>query len=329
MIGGAHRFLCSVSAMALCLAGTWSTAHAQSEQLRLQCQAASRPAVQQFCENVADATVILQPRVGIGLSGGNPVPGTPSTMGKRLGTVPRLSLGLRVTAAAVPLPPIDRLSDTASVTFPVGSINIDGSIGLFQGIALLPTVGGFGSLDLIGSVGIMPLPRGEGFDDSAPVSWMAGARIGLLRESFTAPGVSIDLMHRRMGTVAYGTAELVEEDAFLELDRFRATSVRGTVGKRLLGYGVSGGVAWDRYTADVHARIRDATVLNPTNVLVLEQSSLTTSRMSIYGNASLTILILNLATEFGWQRGGSPIEGASDRLGKGGLFGGVAVRLAI
>jgi hypothetical protein len=326
---GARAFRYGVAAMSMCVAGAASAAHGQSDALRAQCAAASRAAVQQFCENVADATVILQPRLGIGFSGGNPVPGTPSTMGKRLGTVPRLSLGLRVTAAAVPLPPINRLADTANVTFPVGSINVDGSLGVFQGIALLPTVGGFGSLDLIGSVGVMPLPRGEGFDDSAPVSWMGGARIGLLRESFTAPGFSIDVMHRRMGAVAYGTAELAEEDAFLHLDRLRATSLRGTAGKRLLGYGLTGGVAWDRYAADVQARVRDATVLNPTNVLVLEQTSLTSSRTSIYGNVSLTILILNLATELGWQRGGSPIEGASDRLGKGGLFGGVAVRLAI
>jgi hypothetical protein len=105
--------------------------------------------------------------------------------------------------------------------------------------------------------------------------------------------------------------------------------VRGTVGKRLFGFGVTGGVAWDRYRADVHGRIRDATVLSPSRVLVIEQQGLTTTRTSIYGNASLTILILNLATELGWQRGGTPIEGASDRLHQRGLFGGLAVRLAI
>jgi hypothetical protein len=304
-------------------------AHAQSETLRGQCDRASRPAVQEFCENLADATVILQPRIGIALSGGNPVPGTPSTMGMRLGTLPRVSLGLRVTAAVVPLPPIERLDRDDDVTFPVGSINADASIGVFQGLALLPTVGGFGSIDLIGSVGIMPLPRGEGFDDSTAGSWAAGVRIGILRESFTAPGVSIDLMRRSMGDVAWGTAELVEEDAFLQLDGLSALSVRGTVGKRLLGFGLTGGVAWDRYRADVHGRVRDATVFTPGGVLVIEQQGLTTTRTSIYGNASLTILILNLATELGWQRGGTPIEGATDRLQQGGLFGGLAVRLAI
>jgi hypothetical protein len=319
----------ALAVAAILVACTTVAAAAQSENLRAQCAPASRSAVRVLCENVADATVILQPRASLALTGGNPVPGTASTLGMRLGSMPRTSLGLRVTAASVSLPPIERVDAEHNVNFPLGSINADASVGLYQGMALLPTVGGFGSVDLLGSVGIMPLPRGEGFDDSSPVSWALGARVGILRESFTAPGVSIDVMHRRIGNLAWGSPDLTEEDVYIRARRLHATSVRGVVGKRFFGFGISGGVAWDRSTSDVHATIRDAVVLDPGRVIEIHQQNLTTSRTSVFGNASLTLLILNLATEVGWQRGGAPLDSGTDRIQRPGIFGGLAVRLAI
>jgi hypothetical protein len=303
-------------------------AWAQS-QLRAQCTAASRPQVQELCENIADATLILQPRVGMALSGGNPVPGTASTLGMRIGSLPRLGLGLRVTAVSIELPPVERVGQQENLRFPVGAISADATMGLFQGLPLLPTVGGFGSVDLLASAGVLPLPRGEGFDDEAAFSWAVGARVGVLRESFTAPGVSVDVLYRSLGDFAYGSEALTDRDAFLSVDNYRVVSVRGVVGKRLMGIGATGGVAWDRYRADVAARVVDPTLGNPDRVLSLSETGLTTSRTSLFANASLTLLILNLAIEGGWQQGGSVPAGASDLIGKGGLFGGIAVRLAI
>lgn len=312
-----------------CWAGAAAGASGQAAPLRDQCAGASRAPVREFCENVADAAVILQPRVGIGLSGGNPVPGTASTLGMRLGSLPRVSLGLRVSAASVGLPPVERVSAGSDVTFPVGGISVDASMGLYQGLALLPTVGGFGSLDLVGSAGIMPLPRGEGFDDGSAASWAVGARVGVLRESFTAPGVSVDVLYRSIGDVAYGSDDLSDRDVFLRVRDNRVTSLRATVGKRLLGFGLTGGVGRDWYRADVSARINDATILNPERVLEVRESGLQTTRNSVFGNASLTILILNMAAELGWQQGGDATAGASDRLERGSLFGGLSIRLAI
>ncbi|HSJ10798.1 MAG TPA: hypothetical protein VK928_12820, partial [Longimicrobiales bacterium] len=197
------RLISAAAALAMLL-----PVNAQAQALRAQCTAASRDPVRAFCENVADAATMLQPRVGIALSGGNPVPGTASTLGMRLGSMPRISLTARVTAADVDLPAVERMTDSADVSFPVGSIAADVSVGLFSGVSLLPTVGGFGSIDLLGSVGIIPLPRGEGFDNSAPLTWAAGARVGILRESFTAPGVSVSMMYRRLGDVTFGDSTL-------------------------------------------------------------------------------------------------------------------------
>lgn len=315
----------------LCCAAALAAPAAASAQstLRAQCGPAFNAAVRELCENVADATVILQPRIGVALSGGNPVPGTASTMGMRFGSMPRISLGLRVTAAAVELPPVERLGQQQNITFPVGGISVDGSVGVFQGIALLPTVGGFGSLDLLASAGVLPLPRGEGFDDGSALSWAAGVRLGVLRESFTAPGVSIDLMYRRLGDVAYGSPDLTDRDAFLSMTDSDVRSARLVVGKRILGFGATAGAGYDRYRSSFTGRVGDPRPGNPDFILEVADPRVITTRTSLFGNASLTVIILNLNLEAGWQQGGSPPTGATDLIGKGGLFGGIAVRLAI
>ena len=45
----------------------------------------------------------------------------------------------------------------------------------------------------------------KGFAEDTPdFSYGVGARLGLLRESFTMPGISVSLMYHRLGTVSYG-----------------------------------------------------------------------------------------------------------------------------
>lgn len=304
-------------------------AAANAQTLRADCANASRDDVARFCGNVADAAAIMQPRIGIALSGGNPVPGTASTLGMRLGSMPRISISARVTAAEVETPGAERMNDSSSVSFPVGSIAADVSVGLFSGISLLPTVGGFASIDLLGSIGIIPLPHGEGFDDSAPVTWAAGARLGILRESFTAPGVSVSAMYRRLGDLTYGDSTLTDRDAFFTMSDFSAMSVRGTVGKRVLGFGLTGGIGWDHYSADVSGSLRDPNVLDPANLLRIGETDMSDDRLSAFANVSFTLLILNLSAELGWQQGGSSDGNVSELLEESGLFGGLALRLAL
>lgn len=306
----------------------WPAA-ASAQALRAQCANASRDDVARFCGHVADAAAIMQPRIGIALSGGNPVPGTASTLGMRLGSMPRFSISARVTAAEVETPGAERMNDSSTVAFPVGSIAADVSVGLFSGISLLPTVGGFGSIDLLGSIGIIPLPHGEGFDDSAPLTWAAGARVGILRESFTAPGISVSAMYRRLGDLTFGDSTLTDRDAFFTMSDYSAYSVRGTVGKRVLGFGLTGGIGWDRYSSDVSGSLRDPVVLDPANMLRIQHLGMTEDRLSAFGNVSFTLLILNMSAELGWQQGGSSGANGSDLVEKAGLFGGLALRLAI
>jgi hypothetical protein len=311
---------------ALLHAGALLDDGAAAQSLRDQCAAATTQTHRAFCRDAADAASIVQPRLGIAAAGGNPVPGTASTLGMRIGSTPRVSIGARITATAADLPPVDRVGSTASASFGIASLSLDGSVGVYQGMRLLPTVGGFASVDLLGSVGVVPVPHGDSFDGGAPVSWALGARVGVLRESFTAPGISVSAMYRSTGAFSYGDEALVDSDAFFRMTGNRVTSLRGTVGKRTAGIGLLGGVGYDIYSSDAVLRVRDAV---PGIALDLREAGMAGRRASIFGNASLTLLILNLAAEAGWQQGAPPIDGATDKRSKGGLFGGIAARLAI
>jgi hypothetical protein len=303
------------------------------QTLRQQCVTmVESSSYEALCVNVADAIEIAQPRLGIALSGGNPVPGTASTLGMRLGALPRISLAARVTAAPVDLPAIERTTSSSDVEFGVASLAADASIGLFQGFALFPTVGGFGSVDLLGSVGIVPLPGDEGFHESSPFTWAAGARVGLLRESFTAPGVSVSAMYRSLGDISYGNVDTGllggDRDTFFRVSGYNVTSFRGVVGKRFLGFGLTAGAGYDRYRADVLIRVRDPG-LDPNRIRSIQQDGLKANRTSLFANASYTFLLLSVVAEAGWQQGGDAVSGATDKIEKGALFGGIALRIGI
>ena len=292
-----------------------------------QCAAAPTQA-RDYCYRVVEAVEVVTPRVGISFSGGNPVPGTASTLGMRLGSLPRLSLGARVSASFVDIDGIESFSDTEEQSFPIPSINLDGSIGIFPGVSLAPTIAGFASVDLLASAGIIPLPEGEGFSGSV-TSWSAGLRLGLLRESFTAPGVSLSAMYRGVGGVEYGAPDLGDEDAYFRLDDTRVWSARAAVSKRLLALGLTAGAGYDWYEGGATIRVRDPS--SPGNAFELSDDQLESSRLTLFGNASFTMMILQLSGEFGWQAGGDADLSlpSAERLEQGGLYGGLALRIVL
>lgn len=289
--------------------------------------------VRQYCERVGQAVDILQPRLGISLTGGNPVPGTMSTLGMRLGTVPRVTLAFRATAAAVDVPAIERINADDDLKFPLPSVHADASIGVFQGFSIAPTIGGFGSVDLLGSAGTIPLPEGEGFTEDRPMTWAVGARVGLLRESFTAPGVSVSGMYRKLGTLSYGDSVSGGRDAYFALDDFSVMSFRAGISKRipLIGIGAAAGVGYDKYDASAMIRVSDPDLLGGSTIR-LSADDMKTDRKSAFANLSWTLLILSVVGEVGYQEGGEAVPAATiptDKLEKKGLFGSVALRFAL
>lgn len=291
------------------------------------------PSTREYCNLIAATIDMAQPRFGIALSGGNPVPGASSTLGMRIGSVPRISVAGRVTGAKVDLPSIRQRTSSGDIDFLLKSVNIDAAVGLFGGYSLLPTVGGFGSIDLLASAGALFVPDEGGFHDETKKSWAVGARVGLLRESFTAPGIAVTGMYRRVGDIEFGDREVVNSDAYFQLEDLSALSVRGTVGKKIVSLGAIAGVGYDRYSSDVSFRHTTAVpfgTASPTH----RANGFDNDRVTFFGGLTWTLLVLSATGELGWQNGGddfaAPLpEGRRSQSGNSAWYGSLALRLSI
>ena len=302
-----------------------STAVAQDRVLQ-QCAAAVT--IRAYCNSIVHAMEIVQPRIGLAAAGGNPVPGASSTLGMKLGAVPRISIGGRFTTVTYEIPAIDTPGSTNDIDARSNAFQFDASVGIYSGLSLLPTVGGFASLDLVGTFGRVSMPDDHGFTDDV-TNWGIGARLGLLRESFTAPGVSVTGMYRGLGEMRYDDPGNPDDVSF-ELSGTRVLSLRGVVGKRLLAVGAMAGVGYDRVTSDARFDIR--TTVPP--ITSFTEDGFKSSRTNLFGSVQWTLLILSAVAEAGWQLGGdaftAPLpaghESGTDRKS---FFASIALRLSI
>lgn len=276
------------------------------------------------CVEAAVAARTLQLHVGLLAGLGSEVPGSAATLGRRLGTTPRIALSARSAFAHVAVPdltdggPPPSRETTAVVPAVHGSL----AVGVFDGVRITPTVGGLLSLDLLGSTSAVFLPKGDGFGGMV-AALSVGARVGILREGFTVPGVSVSLSRRLAATATLG--DLAAGDATAVEIAPRVWSVRATAGKDLLSVGVTAGVGWDRYGGD--ARVRVAAGL-PAGV----RAPLRSSRTLVFAGASLNFLVLQLSAEAGWARGAGAVqgyEGAPFDPAAGTGWGGLAFRLTL
>ncbi len=327
MVQGAGDVLRSVSCaglMLLAMAGAPRPADAQIVDYETLCRAQSGGQTT-LCRAGLDALDIAIARALILGEGGNPVPGTASTMGHRMGTSPRVGLSGRVTVANIELP---RLAPVGGTNSGAGlGLTANVAVGLLNGISAGPTVGGVGSLDFVASIGITHLPGGAEFTTSHPVTWAVGGRLGVLRESFTAPGISLSALYRRLGALAVGNEFPGTDSAYVFTNQTAAWSTRAAIGKHLGPLGLTGGVGWTRFSTDAAVRLFN-TSQQPIDV---RNRSFHDKRLSAFGNVSWTVLILTVSGEAGWQSAGDLTAGGRQTAGAagGGLFGSIAGRLTI
>jgi hypothetical protein len=324
---------------------------AAQEGLSAQCAGAPQ-AGQPTCYAVAQAAASLQPQIGIALAGGNPTLGTASTGGVHLGVLPRVSATLRVNAAFARIPDVLTPRDgsgaalgTRSLTIP--TVNATASVGVFSGVSVAPTVGGVGALDLLVSASVVPLGLSKGFENSATVTVGVGGRVGLLRESFTLPGVSASVMYRRLpsvdlgdvcpgGTTGAGSLEVCPGGGHAGEAHFDFgdLSTRLAVSKRLLAIGFAAGVGYDRFSGDLTYAYRSDDPVTGVASVRRGAGTLKSGRTSAFANASLNLLVASATVEAGWMRGGDPISGytsaASDYDPKKGTpFASLGVRIGL
>lgn len=276
------------------------------------------------CRLAVGAARVVQPRMAAALWGGNPVPGTASTLGMRLGSLPRISLALQANVAPTEIPPVrDRWTGGAERAVLVG-LTADAAVGLLGGFSPLPTVGGVLSLDLIGRAAYLPLPRGRGFHDRGAWGLEAGARLGLLRESFTLPGLSLTGSVARVGAGGIGDPGGATDGFFRGPLTHLGADLAAT--KRVGLVGVTGAVAFDRYSSDLEAGFRPA----PGSPQVIVRGEAVHDRWSAYTNLSWTLLVLHGTLELGWQQAPVPDGIPGDvEVDPVGWFGGLSFRLSI
>jgi len=306
--------------LAVCALGTGATVgSAQDAGALASLCSSSGTAGAGPCAEAAVAARALLGHVGLLAGLGSEVPGSPGTLGLRLNASPRPAFSVRTGFADVALPDHQGASSPASQTsFLVPTLHAGLALGVFDGFLLRPTVGGFLSLDLIVQTSIVFLPSGSGFEDRVgAVSY--GARLGILRETFTLPGVSVSATRRSVGDVAMGSVN--QGDLFQVALEPTVTSVRATVGKDLFAVGLLAGVGWDSYGGAATIQAGDA---------VATTDDLNDSRFLYFAGASMNFLILQVSAEGGMARGFAPVpgyDGASFDPGAATYFLSVAFRL--
>ena len=321
---------------------------------------------QQTCTVVAQALESAQPQLGILLAGGNPTLGTASTGGIRLGVLPRISATVKANVVLVRLPDIlaeagggrvQELNERVGIPAPALSGTL--SAGLYPGISLAPTVGGVGAVDLLASASWLPLePLGvEGFGRStSDFAWGVGARVGILRESFTTPGISVSGMYRRMGDLGFGdvcaqpaaATEETREGYRLQYGactgggnagEFTADltdlSGRAAISKRLFGWGLTAGVGYDRFESDAGFGFRGACPTGTQQCFFrVSELEVDNDRWSAFANASFTALVATLALEAGWLQGAEPLRSFRNLRSEfdpktGTFFGSIGLRVSL
>lgn len=343
----------------------FSAAPAAAQELDQAC-AAYPVAHSPRCVSVAQAAEAVQPQLGILMAGGNPTLGTASTGGLRLGVLPRVSLSGRVNLVLANVPEITSEASgspaayqTDNLRIPTPALGVNASMGLLSGMGVAPMLGGVGSVDLLASASWIPvdLLGGEAFKaGGAPVAWGAGVRVGLLRESFVTPGVSVSLMHRRQGRMELGNVCEDPEQPGLGPDdgvclgagggsgtggdqgevgfNVKSWSARAAVSKRLLGFGITAGAGWDRFESDVDFAFRgETTTTGSSRVFHVRNRIIENDRTSAFLNFSYTLLVGSLVGEVGWMQGGErleayPEDGDFDPE-KGVFFGSLGARLSL
>lgn len=284
------------------------------------------PLPSQACQDAALTVQAITGGLGLLAVGGVDLPGGVSTLGWKVPGSPRLAFftrfkgqSLNVPTPAGPLP-----GASGDESFNPWGLEFGAGIGAFDGFSLAPTVGGVLSVDLLASAQWNLLPESPGFASNA-WSWTGGVRVGVLRESFSLPGVSLSARYSRLNPGAYSfpAGDGTPDGAFADLE-VTTHSFRAVVGKDLLAVGLLAGAGWDSYSASGTFGFGGGPDLSADGFDV--------SRALFFGQANLTYLILQLSLEGGWASGldplATPYSGSHDP-GSGTAFAAVSLRITI
>lgn len=291
------------------------------------CTSEGAPSLLTACSNAVLAGQAIQGGIAIADAAGAELPGTSSTIGRWLGHSPRVSLATSIRVAFFEMPDIrgQDIDGQGKSTVTSYGLKETVAIGVLDGFSIAPTVRGIFSLDLIGSVSLLLLAEGDGFtENQAMIS--GGARLGLFRESFTMPGLTVSVVQRYGGAVGWRNGGTWQTE--LETD-ISATSVRATIGNDLFPLAVLAGIGWDWSKGALGVQVTDP---SDPNVWGIASTDALISRRNVYFvGMSVTRFILQLSLEAGWAGGYSDLSGYHGAYDPGSRapFMGLAGRLTL
>ena len=291
-------------------------------QLETACERAG--GATRVCVAAAIGAEALHSQVGLLAGIGAEVPGTATTLGTRVGGGPRIGFSVGLGFVKMSFPDLTDPLVTREAGAMASSVQGRVVAGIFEGFRLMPTVGGFLSLDVIGQGSLFFLPENEGISQALH-SYSAALRLGILREGFTVPGISVSVAKRfpddleYLGTGSPGVISLAP----------KVTAYRATVGKDIYALEWSAGIGFEEYVSDVTL---DVLKSRGVDGYARATGPIRSDRFIYFGSASTTIgILLNLALEVGWAEGfDSPMSwGGPHDPSSGTLFGGLSVRVTM
>jgi hypothetical protein len=285
-----------------------------------------------LCHDLVASVQLLQPELGMVLAGGNPVLGTASPLGTKFRFIPRFNFGGRISIVWAEIP--DLLDYPGDIADPVGRrsfsvpvAQLDLSVGVYDGLRLGTTLGGLASVELLGSLGAVMLPDDDGFRDNATGVGL-GARVGILRESFTAPGISISGMYKWHGRVEYG--DTAQGDAGSFAIDMKTLSLRAGLSKSFVALGLALTLAYDSYWSNVGFVVNPPPAGPPLALPAQGQTAdLHTERWSAFLDVSYIVLYFNIVAEVGWQEEQKLSSSKGDELGSGNFLTALGIRLTL
>jgi hypothetical protein len=231
--------------------------------------------------------------------------GASSTIGKRLGSSPRVSVDFRLRMARFGMPDVlDGGTGVAGENFINGyGMKASVAVGVLNGFSLMPTVGGLLSFDLLGSASLLFLDESDGFLGNEGIV-SVGGRLGIFRESFTLPGLTVSVMRSFGQSVEWSSAPM--DGARMDTD-ISTTSVRAIIGKDFFTLAVLGGVGWNWDRGEMGIQVPDPVIFGGQRVG--RMGDLTTRRTIYFAGVSITRLVFHFSVEGGWAGGYDGLPG--------------------
>lgn len=263
---------------------------------------------QDACQKAIDLFRYMAPQLGAVLAGGNPTQGVTGT----LGGLGHFSFGIRANVLRGSVPEVDRVVPNtrgARVdiypldTVPLGFITADLALGLYKGMAS----SGLGALDVLVSAAYLPEYSDESVEVTVPSGSLKlgfGAKVGVLRETSTRPGISVSYLVRELPKVSI-TATSGDDRLSLNDVSVKSKSWRAVAGKSFWFLGAGAGYGRDTYDSNAAITVtvapRDATNGGTGGPIELGQKL---TRNNIFGTVWITSQVLRIVAEVGKVSGG-------------------------